>query len=170
MYASIIFLVPPICLALSALTDFLEMTIPNRIPAILLATFFLIAPFSGLTLVEFGWHLAAAAMVFAVCFGLFAINVMGGGDAKLLTAAAIWFGFNPSLFAFLAYTGYLGGALTVLIILLRANWDKVAIIGVKLPQTLMQAKKVPYGIAIGAAGLMTYPQSPLVLATIKSLG
>ncbi|EHS52417.1 peptidase A24A prepilin type IV [Rhizobium sp. PDO1-076] len=170
MYHAIIFLIFPICLILAALTDFLEMTIPNRIPAILLGAFLLIAPFSGLSLVEFGWHLAAAALVFAVCFSLFALNVMGGGDAKLLTAAAIWFGFNTSLFEFLAFTGYFGGALTVIIILLRANWDKVAIIGVKLPQALMTAKKVPYAIAIGAAGLMTYPQSPLVIAAIKGLG
>lgn len=169
MYMAIVFVIAPICLVLAAWTDFLEMTIPNRIPAILLGTFLLIAPFSGLTFVEFGWHLVAAALVFGLCFGLFAMNVMGGGDAKLLTAAAIWFGFNPSLFEFLAYTGYLGGALTVLIILLRANWDKVATIGVKLPPALMHAKKVPYAIAIGAAGLIAYPQSPLMLAAIASI-
>lgn len=170
MYSAVLFLIFPICLILAALTDFLEMTIPNRIPAILLGAFLLIAPFSGLSLVEFGWHLAAAALVFVVCFGLFAINVMGGGDAKLLTAASIWFGFDPTLLTFLAYTGYLGGLLTIVVILLRANWDKVATIGVKLPQTLMTAKKIPYAIAIGAAGLLTYPQSPLVLAAIKGLG
>ncbi len=78
---------------------------------------------------------------------------MGGGDAKLLSAAALWFGFNQSLFTFLVFTGYLGGgALTILVLLLRANWDKLATVGVRLPQTLMVAKKIPYAIAIGAAG------------------
>ncbi|MDH4441014.1 MAG: prepilin peptidase [Rhizobium sp.] len=169
MLTAIVFIVPPVCLVLAALTDFLEMTIPNRIPAILLATFLLIAPFSDITAVEFGWHVAAAVSVFAVCFGLFALNVMGGGDAKILSAAAIWFGFNHSLFEFLAYTGYLGGALTVMVMLLRANWDKFATIGVKLPQTLMVANKIPYAIAIGAAGLMAYPQSPLMISAVASL-
>ncbi len=168
MYAAIIFIIPPVCLVLAALTDFLEMTIPNRIPVILLAAFLVIAPFSGLSLVAFGWHIAAAASVFAVCFGLFAFNVMGGGDAKLLSAAAIWFGFNHSLFEFLAYTGYLGGVLTIMVIALRANWEKFATIGVKLPKTLMVANKIPYAIAIGAAGLMAYPQSPLMIAAVSS--
>jgi prepilin peptidase CpaA len=169
MITAVIFLVPPICLALAALTDFLEMKIPNRIPLILMGSFLLIAPIAGLTLVDFGWHLLAASIVFAVCFALFAINVMGGGDAKLLSAAALWFGFNMSLFEFLGLTGYIGGILTVVIILMRASWDKFATIGVKLPQTLMVAKKIPYGIAIGAAGLIAYPSSPLVLVAIDSI-
>jgi prepilin peptidase CpaA len=94
---------------------------------------------------------------------------MGGGDAKLLSAAAIWFGFNHSLFEFLAYTGYLGGVLTVMVMVMRANWDTFAIIGVKLPKTLMVANKIPYAIAIGAAGLMAYPQSPLMVSIVASL-
>lgn len=169
MITAVIFLVPPICLALAALTDFLEMKIPNRIPLILMGSFVLIAPFTGVTVVDFGWHLLAAIIVFAVCFALFAINVMGGGDAKLLSAASLWFGFNISLFEFLGLTGYIGGVLTIAVILMRASWDKFATIGVKLPQTLMVANKIPYGIAIGAAGLIAYPKSPLVLAAIESI-
>ncbi len=38
--------------------------------------------------------LAGRRIVFLACFALFALNVMGGGDAKLLTASAVWFGFN----------------------------------------------------------------------------
>lgn len=169
MLTSIIVFGPPIFLVLASATDFLEMTIPNWIPALLILVFLLISPFIGLTLVDVAWHLAAALIVFAACFALFAINVMGGGDAKLLTAVALWYGFNASLFQFLAYTGYLGGLLTVMIILLRANWEKLAAVGIKLPQTLMVAKKVPYAIAIGAAGLLTYPNSPLVLAAIQRM-
>lgn len=168
MYAFVLIFIPPLCLAVAALTDFFEMTIPNWISAVLIVAFILIAPFTGLSLADIGWHFAAALMVFAVCFALFAFNVMGGGDAKLLTAASLWFGFNISLFEFLAFTGYLGGALTILVLLLRANWEKLAVVGIKLPQTLIVAKKVPYAIAIGAAGLLTYPSSPLVLAAIQS--
>ncbi|MFN3509075.1 MAG: prepilin peptidase [Allorhizobium sp.] len=169
MYFAIVFLVLPICLALAALTDFLEMTIPNRIPVILIASFLAVMPFSGINLVELGWHFAAAGVVFVVVFALFAMNVMGGGDAKLLSAAALWFGFNASLAEFLILTAYIGGALTVLVVLARANWMKLEFIGIKLPQTLMAAKKVPYAIAIGAAGLIAYPSSPLVIAAIQSI-
>ncbi|QLF69065.1 prepilin peptidase [Peteryoungia desertarenae] len=169
MFEAVVFLAVPMSLVLAALTDFLEMKIPNRIPAVLIAGFFVIAPLSGLSFIEFGWHVAAGAAVFSVCFALFALGVMGGGDAKLLTAAAVWFGFNQSLFEFLAFTALLGGALTIAVILLRANWDRLAYAGIPLPQTLMMAKKVPYAIAIGAAGLLTYPQSPLVLEAISRI-
>lgn len=168
MYHAAVFLIFPICLVLASLTDFLEMTIPNRIPVLLAASFIVLIPFSGLMASDLAWHFLAAALVFAVCFTLFALNVMGGGDAKLLTAAALWFGFNSSLFEFLALTGYIGGALTVVVILIRANWEKFATVGVPLPQTLMAAKKVPYGIAIGAAGILAFPNSPLVIAAIQS--
>lgn len=168
MFAWIVLLIPPLCLATAALTDFLEMKIPNRIPLFLALCFVIVLPFSGLTLPEIAWHIAAAMIVFAACFALFALNVMGGGDAKILSAAALWFGFNASLFEFLVFTGYLGGLLTIAVILLRANWDKFATVGMKLPQTLMVAKKIPYAIAIGAAGLIAYPSSPLVVAAIQS--
>lgn len=167
MYSAIVFIVLPACLVLAAFTDFLEMTIPNWISLLLIGAFVLIAPFSGVSLLELGWHLAAALLVFVGCFSLFALNVMGGGDAKLLTAAALWFGFNHSLFEFLVYTGYLGGLLTIVVMLLRANWDKLATVGVRLPQTLMVAKKIPYAIAIGGAGLLAYPSSPLVVAATQ---
>ena len=169
MYHAAVFLIFPICLVLASLTDFLEMTIPNRIPLLLAASFFVLLPFSGLVVSEIGGHLLAAAVVFTACFSLFALNVMGGGDAKLLTAAALWFGFNHSLFEFLVLTGYFGGALTVIVLLIRANWEKFETVGVRLPQTLMAAKKVPYAIAIGAAGLIAYPSSPLVVAAIQSM-
>ncbi len=167
MYQVIVLALLPLCLVIAALTDFLEMTIPNWISVLLILAFLVISPFSGLSLIELGWHVAAACIVFTACFALFAVNVMGGGDAKLLTAAALWFGFNHSLFEFLVFTGYLGGLLTIIVLLLRANWDKLATVGVKLPQTLMVAKKIPYGIAIGGAGLMAYPSSPLVIAAIQ---
>lgn len=167
MYYTIILTVLPFCLVIAALTDFFEMTIPNWISVLLVLCFLLVSPFSGLTMVDLGWHIAAASAVFVACFTLFAFNVMGGGDAKLLTAAALWFGFNHSLLEFLVLTGYFGGMLTIIVLLLRANWDKFATVGVKLPQTLMVAKKIPYAIAIGAAGLMAYPSSPLMVAAIQ---
>lgn len=163
MVEAIIFLIFPLCLTLAAFTDFLEMTIPNRIPVVLLGAFAIAAPLAGLGFADIGFHLLAGLLVFAVCFALFAFNVMGGGDAKLLTAAAVWFGLNLSLLSFLTYVAYIGGALTLLILLLRARSNTMMAIGLPLPGSILHAKKIPYGIAIGIAGLLTYPQSPLVL-------
>lgn len=169
MLEAIIFVIFPICLALAALTDFFEMTIPNRVPAILIAAFLLVAPFTGMGISAMGMHLAAGGIVFSAGFALFALNAMGGGDAKLLTAAAVWYGFDPSLYAFMIYVAYLGGGLTLLILVIRANTDTVSAFGLTLPDSIVTAKKIPYGIAIGAAGLLTYPQSPLVVWALGRL-
>lgn len=170
MLEAAIFVIFPICLVLAALTDLFEMTIPNRIPAVLLAAFFVVAPFVGLSWTGFGMHLVAGLIVFSVGFTLFAFNVMGGGDAKLLTAAAVWYGFTPELLSFLIHVAYLGGILTIAILLLRARSNTVIAMGLPIPHSLLSAKKVPYAIAIGVAGLMTYPQSPLVLWALDKIG
>lgn len=166
MAQAIIFVVFPLCLAVAACSDFLTMLIPNRVSAILLASFFIVAPLAGLGLTEIATHLAAGAIVFSVCFALFAFNVMGGGDAKLLTASAVWFGLTFSLFEFLIYVSFLGGVLTLAILSLRAHTNSILASGLPVPDSLVTAKKVPYGIAIGIAAFMAYPSSPLMLAAL----
>jgi Flp pilus assembly protein protease CpaA len=49
---AIIFVVFPLCLAVAACSDFLTMLIPNRVSAILLATFVIVAPLAGLGLTD----------------------------------------------------------------------------------------------------------------------
>lgn len=169
MTAAIIFVVFPLCLALAALSDFLTMTIPNRVSAILLGTFIVIAPMAGLSIGQIGMHLLAGLAVFGICFALFATNVMGGGDAKLLTASAVWFGFTPSLLAYLIHVSYLGGILTLAILSLRAYSSTIMASGLPVPHHLLNAKKVPYGIAIGIGAFLAYPSSPLMQAALTSL-
>lgn len=169
MIEAAIFVIFPLCLAMAALTDLFSMTIPNRVSAILLASFIVIAPFAGLSWADIGLHLAAGLLVFSVCFTLFAFNVMGGGDAKLLSAAAVWFGLNMSLAAFAVYVGYLGGVVTILILMMRNQSNIIMAMGFSLPSSLMVAKKVPYGIAIGIAGFLAYPSSPLMVAALSRL-
>lgn len=170
MTEAAIFVVFPFCLAFAAFSDLFTMTIPNRVSAILLCAFFVVALVSGLGVTEIGLHVAGAAAVFAVCFLLFAINVMGGGDAKLLAACAIWFGLTSSLVAFLIYVSFLGGLLTLAILSLRAQESRFLAIGIPMPRLLFTAKKIPYGIAIAAGGLFAYPASPLMLKAFSQLG
>jgi prepilin peptidase CpaA len=162
MTEAIIFVILPLCLAIAAFSDLFTMTIPNRIPAILLGAFVLVAPLSGLSLTMIGVHLGAGLAVFVVCFALFAFNVMGGGDAKLLTASAVWFGFNISLFEFLVYVSALGGVLAVVVLMMRKQENTILASGLPVPQLLLTAKKIPYGIAIGLGGFLAYPSSPLM--------
>lgn len=169
MVVAAIFLILPFCLAFAALNDLFSMTIPNRITLFLLFSFLIVAPFSGMDWHTFAMSLAAAGMVFFACFALFATNVMGGGDAKLLTAAAVWYGFNISLIEFLLAVTFLGGILTVGILILRSRSQEIMAVGIPIPDSLMVAKKIPYGIGIAAAGLLTYGEAPLVKAAIASL-
>ena len=166
MAQAIIFVVFPLCLAVAACSDFLTMLIPNRVSAILLASFVIVAPLSGLGIADIGMHLTAGLLVFSVCFALFALNVMGGGDAKLLTASAVWFGMTFSLVEFLLYVSFFGGILTLMILSLRSHSNTILASGVSLPSHLLQAKKIPYGIAIGVAAFLAYPSSPLMLAAL----
>ncbi len=164
MAQAIIFVVFPLCMAIAACSDFLTMTIPNRVSAILLGAFLIAAPFAGLTLPVIAIHLGAGLLVFSVGFALFALNVMGGGDVKVLSASAVWFGFNASLLEYMIYVSFFGGLLTVAIVMIRGNSTQICASGLPLPTHVLSGSKVPYGIAIGAAAFATYPSSPLMLA------
>ncbi|MBO9655653.1 prepilin peptidase [Agrobacterium sp. SOY23] len=169
MIVAAIFLILPLCLSFAALNDLFSMTIPNVIAVVLLLSFAFVAPFTGMDLQTFGLSLAAGLAVFLGCFALFAANVMGGGDAKLLTGAAVWYGFNISLVEFLMAVTLIGGILTVGILVLRSRSQEIMAFGIPIPDSLMVAQKIPYGIGIAAAGLLTYGESPLVKAAIASL-
>lgn len=168
MTEAAIFVVFPLCLAIAAFSDFFTMTIPNRVSAIVLASFIVVAPLAGLAMPQIGFHLLAGLIVFASCFALFAIGVMGGGDAKLLTASAVWFGLTPSLVAYLVYVSFFGGILTLAILSLRGHASAIMASGLPLPNHLLTAKKVPYGIAIGIAAFFAYPSSPLMQAALAN--
>ena len=157
-------LIFPLCLSIAAISDLLTMTIPNRVSLALAVSFFVLAPVFGLSIAEMGMHFVGAGIVFFACFALFALNVMGGGDAKLLAAAALWFGFDSSLAEFLVYVAFIGGVVTVLIVLLRSQSSMLMAIGIPVPSSLTVAKKIPYGIAIAIGGILAFPSSSLVIA------
>jgi prepilin peptidase CpaA len=169
MTEAAIFVIFPLCLAFAAFSDLFTMTIPNRISAILLGAFVIVAPFAGLSPTLIGMHLFAGLVVFGACFTLFAFNIMGGGDAKLLTASAVWFGFNSSLIEFVTYVSIFGGVLTLAILVMRKQEDTILIYGLPVPQLLLTATKVPYGIAIGLGAFFAYPSSPLMQAALSQL-
>jgi prepilin peptidase CpaA len=162
MVTAAILVVFPLCLAMAACSDLLTMTIPNRLSVVLIASFALIAPLAGLSMHDMLMHFAAGGAVFAACFVLFAFNIMGGGDAKILTASAIWFGWNDTLVNYLAYVSILGGFLSVIILMMRTQHNFILAYGIPVPETMLHKKKVPYGIAIGAAAFLAYPTSPLM--------
>lgn len=170
MFEAAIFVIFPLCVAMAAFCDIISMKIPNRISVILAASFFVVAPFSGMDLATFGWSLAAALTVFAGCFALFAFNVMGGGDAKILSAAALWYGFNIDLVTFLGMTGIFGGILALVVLAIRANQNLLLVSPLPIPMHFFKQRVgIPYGVAIGAAAFATYPQTGLFLQALGRL-
>ena len=162
MVQAAVLLIFPLCMAMTAFSDLLTMTIPNRVSLVLLAAFVALAPFSGLSTPEILLHLGAGVAVFAGCFALFALGAMGGGDAKILTTSAVWFGLGQPLLIYLIYVGLFGGLLSIAVLLLRANHNIIIVSRIPVPRTMLHAKKVPYGIAIGAAAFAAFPNAPIV--------
>src|SRR3954470_21445089 len=109
----------PALMAFAASSDLLTMTISNRISLALIAGFFLLAIASGIGVEAIGYHMAAGAMVLLLAFMCYARGWIGGGDAKLAAATALWFGFEY-LYDYLLWASLLGGVLTLAIIRFRA--------------------------------------------------
>ena len=64
--------------------------------------------------------------------------------------------------SFLADTAIFGGALTLLVLVLRSQKTVIAATGIPVPAPLLHEKKIPYGIAIGIAAFVDFPSSPLM--------
>lgn len=163
MTAAVLLILFPLCMAYAAISDIVTMTIPNRVSALLVLSFFPLAFVMGMAPGAIAWHAAAGLVVFLGCFALFAANVMGGGDAKLLSAASLWFGLGAGLLDFLMLVAVLGGLLSIAILMMRS--DRFLYLVSRIPMTdnlINPAKGIPYGIAIGAAGLLAYPDTPLM--------
>jgi prepilin peptidase CpaA len=149
----------PALMAFAASSDLLTMTISNRLSLALAGGFFLLTIITGMSLAAIGMHLAAAALVLVVTFGFFSQGWIGGGDAKLAAATALWFGFDY-LLDYLVYASLLGGVLTMVMIQFR-HLPLPALLA-RQPWILRLHESgggVPYGIALAAAALLVYPKT-----------
>lgn len=170
MLEMLIFVVFPFCMVFAALSDLLWMTIANWVSLLLVAVFALVAPLTGMDWTAYGWHFAAGAVVLAVTFALFVAGAMGGGDAKLLSATAVWMGFNLQLLDYLTVTALAGGILTLAIIVYRRSALATRAGDNLFLRHLAGARGVPYGIALGLGGLVAFPGSPLMVWALERAG
>ena len=144
------------------ITDLTSMTIRNRVSIGLTLGFVLFAPLLGLPLSDYAWHLAVGSITLIITFVLFCLRAMGGGDAKLIAATALWLGPNISLMDYIVMVSILGGALTLTIILYRMIPRPLLTNRYAFMETLARKDVgIPYGIALGAAGLWAFPLSPV---------
>ncbi|HKT16645.1 MAG TPA: prepilin peptidase [Stellaceae bacterium] len=143
-------------LAWAACSDAVEFEIPNSVSlgiAALYPLYVLAAP----NPVQWIWGVAVACATLALGFALFAKGYFGGGDIKMVSAAALWAGpklILPMLFVI----SIAGGALALLFLAFHWMQRRRATAGVDASLTAgayAARARLPYGVAIAiGAGLV----------------
>ena len=148
----------------AALSDAVRYTIPNWLCGAIAILFPLAAVAAGLGWAQTGMHLLGGSLALLIGFALFAPGWIGGGDAKLFAAAALWFGWD-GLFPLLFHTAIAGGGLVLALLILRQAAPFARLPAGWIRQTaLEQGAPVPYGLAIAAGVLWSLPASALFAA------
>jgi prepilin peptidase CpaA len=149
----------PLLVLMAALTDATTFLIPNRLSGALAIAFIPTALIIGLSPSTIGVCLVVGLVVLLLCVGMFAAGWIGGGDAKLFAAAALWLGW-PAVGSLLAWTAIAGGALAVGLLAARKATSPLAVRGPAWVGRLLEPKgDVPYGVAIAFGALAAFPSS-----------
>jgi prepilin peptidase CpaA len=156
----------PLAMILAAASDLFTMTIPNRLSLALAGAFLALAPFTGIGWEAIGLHAATGAGALVLGIALFSFGWIGGGDAKLFAATALWLGHGV-LLDYMLVAALLGGGLTLLILFAR-NMPLPAFAMTQPWVARLHDRRtgIPYGIALATAGLIAYPLSPMMIAGI----
>jgi prepilin peptidase CpaA len=155
----------PLLMIIAGAGDALSLRIPNWLTLTIFTAFFPLAFATGMPLDIFGLHLLTAVILFILGFLLFSAGLFGGGDAKLMAAAGIWFGSAQAL-PFLIFTAMAGGILALCVGLWSiismsweirdASWSK-KLLGLR--------PNVPYGYAFAIGAILAFPQSWWMVAS-----
>lgn len=162
-------------LLIGAGTDIWVRRLPNWLTASVAGLYFLYVVASPFT-VDWIGALAVASIVFVAGFALFAFNVMGGGDVKLIAGLALWAGVDL-IALFLLITALAGGLMSFGVLLFQRLGNHPVVIGIlpylavtmqshlgfslplrrwggqpDLSQEDQAAGSLPYGVAIAAGG------------------
>jgi prepilin peptidase CpaA len=153
----------PLAMAYAVVTDVRTLTIPNWTSVVPAALFLPAAMGAGLTWTEIAIHYGIGIGILVAGMVLFAFHLVGGGDVKLLAAAAVWYGWGE-LLTLLLMVALLGGVLAFVVLFLRTpvgRWLQARYprIDALIPGG---GKVIPYGVAIGISAIFLYPGLPVV--------
>jgi len=146
----------------AAWSDFKGMVIPNLYPALIIAAF--IPAYAGVYFfalesnyfAPFLSHLISFVLVFVITYGLFAAKILGGGDAKLCSAFALWAGVS-GLAPYLFFMGLIGGALGgITLLLAKYKPIKNPVKDGWIDKAQKGSRQVAYGIAITAGAIISF--------------
>ncbi len=149
----------PVLMIVAGAGDALSLRIPNWLTGLIAASFFPLALASGMPWDVMLMHLATGTGLFFAGFALFALGLFGGGDAKLIAAAGLWFGW-PNAVPFLVLAVFAGGLLALAVGLWAVLNMNAEIKGQSWPKRLSSLKpNVPYGYALAIGAILALPQS-----------
>jgi prepilin peptidase CpaA len=158
----------PVLVVIAALTDLTRMKIPNWISAALILSFFPSSFLIGLSPIEVALHFGVGVLALIAGMLLFALRIVGGGDAKLMAAASLWLGAT-ALTPFLIWTAILGGVFCLALVAGRRLAQPFVAGAPAWVSALFRPKgDIPYGVAICGGALMAYPSAMLVARALAS--
>jgi prepilin peptidase CpaA len=155
-----------VLLVMAAGWDLATYTIPNFVSGLLLAAFIVFAIVSGMSGHTLAMHALSAFLALLVGFALFSLGYIGGGDAKLFAAAASWFGLHD-LLQYTLIASVFGGALTLLLLTIRA-WPLPLFLANRGWIARLHEPKggIPYGVALAAGALAVLPYTDIFHRTL----
>jgi prepilin peptidase CpaA len=158
-------LVFPVLVIVGGLRDLTSFTIPNWISGLLILGFVPAALLLGVSPSVMGLHLLVGLVALAAGMAMFALGWIGGGDAKLFAASALWLG-GPAMITYIVMTGLAGGGLALLLLSLRSPMLRPYVLSgpAWFGRLASPGESVPYGVAIAAGALFAFPSSALMQA------
>ncbi len=167
---SAVALVFPAGMIFAGWRDVVSYEVPNWVSVCLVAAFAAGAALAGLAMTTVAWHLGAGAAVLIAGWGPFALGAVGGADAKMLAAAAVWTGWS-ALAEYLLVVALCGGVLALGLIVWRRVDMPAGRTGREWVRRLhANDAGLPYCAAIGCAGLWIFPRLPLFVAVPGAAG
>ena len=146
-----------VAMIFAAIQDAATLTIRNRLVLLVAGGYVVFAPLAGFGLLEIGQAFGTGALVLVATFTLFAFGLIGGGDAKLAAATALWLGPEGTL-VFLLYTTMIGGVLAMAMLLFRRTPLPATLYGQAWVAHLQSPKTgIPYALAMSPAALLVIP-------------
>lgn len=168
MFSLLILSVFPAAMIIAAFNDVSEFKIPNWVSVALFCSYFAAGLALGADLATLIEGLMLSSIFIVIGFFLFAINIFGGGDAKLLAATAPWIGLS-GLALFLLNVALAGGILALFLIIFRKA--PALPIYAQAPWLLrlhQRPKDIPYAVAIAIGGLLSFKSIPFFILAFGS--
>lgn len=158
----LLFAVLPALLAAAAVWDLTSFTIPNYLSLALAALFGVFAIATGFSASDAGLHLLAGLIALAIGFTMFALNYIGGGDAKLFAGVALWLGPHDLVVYSLVAT-MLGGVLTLTLLAVRQLPLPAGLARQGWILKLHDSRSgIPYGVALAAGFFAILPHTDIL--------